>query len=93
MDTWEMRTVSSLDLEFDFDSRVNKLETEWREALEANLVARAAYHALTANRHSDVESLDRARERLERSEALKGHIMNKIDQLERRFQRRSDRRS
>lgn len=85
--------VSSLNLEFDFDSRVNKLETEWREAFEANLMARAAYHALTASRSSDLDSLDRARERLERSEALKGHIMNKIDQLERRFQRRGERRS
>ena len=84
--------MSSLDLEFDFDSRVNRLELEWREAFEANLMARAAYHALTASRYADVDSLDRARESLERSEALKSHILNKIDQLERRFQRRGNQR-
>jgi hypothetical protein len=93
MDTTGNADLISLNLAFDLDSLGNKLEREWREAFEANLMARAAYHALTANRSSDLDSLDRARECLERSEALKCHVMNKIDQLEFLLHRRIARRA
>jgi hypothetical protein len=77
--------MSSLDLEFDLDSRVSFLELEWREAFEASIVARADYHSLASQQAVDLESLDQARERFERCEAHKSHILNKIDRLERRF--------
>ena len=81
--------MSSLDLEFDFDARVTKLEVEWRQAFEANVSARAYYHALAAKKSVALDVLDQARERLERSEALKSQILDRIDRLERRFTRRS----
>jgi hypothetical protein len=77
--------VSSLDLEFDLDARVSRLELEWRQAFEASVAARADYHHLAASDEADVDSVDRAKERLERSEELKSQIMTKIDRLERRF--------
>jgi hypothetical protein len=76
--------VSSLDLEFDLDSRVNKLELEWREAFEASLTARARYRALSSQSRIDIDELDQAKECLEQCEARKSRVMDKIDQLERR---------
>jgi hypothetical protein len=55
----------------------------------ANVAARADYHALAAKKSVDLEILDQARERLERSEAHKSQILDRIDRLERRFIRRS----
>jgi hypothetical protein len=72
--------MSSLDL--DFDSKMNNLESEWRQVYEASIVARAEYQALAANPKSNAALLDAARERLDRAEALKGRIMGKIERLE-----------
>jgi hypothetical protein len=72
--------MSSLDL--DLDAHMNNLETEWRQAYESSIAAHADYRALEAGRKVDSEVLDRARERLERSEALKARIMAKIERLE-----------
>lgn len=77
--------MSSLDLEFDLDSRVSFLEQEWREAFEASILARSDYHALASRKAVDLESLDKARERFEQCEAHKSQILTKIDRLERRF--------
>jgi hypothetical protein len=73
--------MSSLDL--DLDSHMNNLELEWRQAYEASIVARADYQSLAAARpKTDTGLLDRARERVDRSEALKARIMAKIERLE-----------
>ena len=80
--------MSTLDLEFDLDSRASFLEMEWHRAFEASIVARADYHSLASQRQVDLASLDRARERFERCEAQKSQILNEIDRLERRFTER-----
>lgn len=72
--------MSSLDL--DLDANMNNLETEWRQAYESSIVARADYQALAAAPKKNAGLLDRARDRLERSEALKARIMAKIERLE-----------
>lgn len=72
--------MSSLDL--DLDAHMNNLETEWRQAYESSMVARADYQSLAANRKAKARLLDLARERLERTEALKARIMAKIERLE-----------
>jgi hypothetical protein len=72
--------MSSLD--FDLDSRMNNLEQEWRQAYESGIVARADYQSLAAGPKNDSKLLDLARDRLERSEALKARIMAKIERLE-----------
>jgi hypothetical protein len=77
--------MSTLDLEFDLDSRANFLEVEWHQAFEASIVARADYHSLASQRDADLVSLDLARERFEQCEARKSHILTKIDRLEGRF--------
>jgi hypothetical protein len=77
--------VSTLDFELNLDARVSKLEREWRAAFEANIEARADYHTLAAQPDADLESIDKARERLEQSEALKSQILTRIDRLEQRF--------
>ena len=74
------KRMSSLD--FDLDSQMNSLESEWREVYEAGLVAHAEYQSLAANGTVNARQLERARERLERAEALKARIMAKIDRLE-----------
>lgn len=51
--------MSSLD--FDFDTRMNGLELEWRQVYDASIIAR---------------------ERLERAEAEKARIMEKLERLE-----------
>jgi hypothetical protein len=72
--------MSSLDL--DLDAHMNNLELEWRQAYESSIVARADYQTLAATPKSDVHLLELARERIERSEALKARIMAKIERLE-----------
>jgi hypothetical protein len=72
--------MSSLD--FDLDSRMNNLEQEWRLAYESSIVARADYQSLAAGPKTDSKLLDLARDRLDRTEALKARIMAKIERLE-----------
>jgi hypothetical protein len=76
----EERVMSSLDL--DIDSQMNNLELEWRQAYESSIVLRTDYQAMAANPEARVEMVDLARERLDRSEALKARIMAKIERLE-----------
>jgi hypothetical protein len=72
--------MSSLD--FDLDSRMNNLEQEWRQAYESSIVARADYQSMVTGAKTDSKLLDLARDRLERTEALKARIMAKIERLE-----------
>ena len=72
--------MSSLD--FDLDLRMSSLEQEWRQAYEASMLAHADFQSLTTNAAASTELLDKARQRLERSEAVKSRIMNKIERLE-----------
>lgn len=72
--------MSSLDL--DLDAHMNNLESEWRQAYEASNIARADYEALAASPKSNADLLERARARMDRSEALKARIMAKIERLE-----------
>jgi hypothetical protein len=72
--------MSSLDL--DLDSQMNNLELEWRQAYETSIVARGDYQMLATNPKAKADLLDMARERLDRTEALKARIMAKIERLE-----------
>ncbi len=72
--------MSSLD--FDLDTQMNSLESEWRQAYESSIVARADYQSLAASPRADAAVLDMARERLDRAEALKARIMAKIERIE-----------
>ena len=72
--------MSSLDL--DLDAHMNNLETEWRQAYESSMIARAEYQALAASPKVNARLIDLARERLDRTEALKSRIMAKIERLE-----------
>jgi len=72
--------MSSLD--FDIDAQMMQLETEWRQAYEASVVARADYQKLAADRMADAALLDMARERLDRAEAVTAQIMIRIERLE-----------
>jgi hypothetical protein len=72
--------MSSLD--FDLDLHMNNLEQEWRQAYESSIVARADYQSLAASPKANADLLDMARERLDRSEALKARIMAKIERVE-----------
>jgi hypothetical protein len=74
------KRMSSLDL--DLDAHMNNLESEWRLAYESSIVARADYQSLAATPKANADLLDRARERLDRAEALKARIMAKIERLE-----------
>ena len=69
--------MSSLDLDLDLDAHMNNLETEWRQAYETSMVARADYQSLAASPKANADLLDLARERLDRTEALKARIMAK----------------
>jgi hypothetical protein len=71
-----------MNAEVDFDMQLSRLEQEWRREFEASIAARAAYQTLAARRSADVESLDAARERLDRAEAAKSRILATIDQLQ-----------
>jgi hypothetical protein len=72
--------MSSLDI--DLDEQINNLELEWRVAYDASIVARAEYQALASIKSTRAAVLDSARERLERTEAKKSHILSKIERLE-----------
>jgi hypothetical protein len=72
--------MSSLD--FDLDTKLTDLELEWRLAYDASMVARAEYQALAANPKGRVGAMDLARERLDRAESRKWHIMAKIERLD-----------
>jgi hypothetical protein len=72
--------MSSID--FELDSQVSLLESEWREADEASNVARADLKALEASSTIRPSIVEHARERLSRSETLKARIMAKIESLE-----------
>ena len=72
--------MSSLDL--DLDAHMNNLETEWRQAYESSMIARAEYQALAASPKVNARLIDLARERLDRTEALKSRILAKIERLE-----------
>jgi hypothetical protein len=67
---------------FNMDTQMSELESEWRHAYETSISARADYQSLAANPASTAGLLDRARERLDRAEALKARIMVKIERLE-----------
>jgi hypothetical protein len=75
--------MSSLD--FDLDTQMNDLETEWRQVFEAGVTARADYQSLAAKGAASAKLLQRARERLDRAEALQARIMAKIECLENRM--------
>ena len=72
--------MSSLDL--DLDAHMNNMEMEWRRAYESSIVSRAVYQLLAASSEASADMLDLARERLDRTEALKTRIMAKIERLE-----------
>jgi hypothetical protein len=72
--------MSSLD--FDLDAQMVHLESEWRQVYEASVIARADYRSLAASSAATAELLDKARERLDRTEAMKARIMTKIERLE-----------
>ena len=72
--------MSSLD--FDLDSQMSNLESEWRQAYETSIAARAELQALTAARKPNAVTLAKAQHRLERAEGLKARIMAKIERLE-----------
>ena len=72
--------MSSLD--FDLDSQMAHLESEWRQAYEHSVEARVDYQALAANPKADANQLDLARERMDRAEAVKERIMVRIERLE-----------
>jgi len=72
--------MSSLD--FDPESQMSNLESEWRHAFETSLVARAELQALAAIPNTHRYVIDQVRERLNRAEALKARIMAKIERLE-----------
>jgi hypothetical protein len=71
--------------EIDFDAQLSRLAQEWRREFEASIAARAAYQRLAAG-CADVESLDAARERQDRTEAAKARILATIDRLQGRLQ-------
>ena len=75
--------MSSLD--FELDSQMSRLESEWRQAYDAGNDARAELKALAASSTVKAIMIEQARERLSRSEALKARIMAKIERLEDSF--------
>ena len=75
--------MSSLD--FDLDSQMSHLETEWRQAYETSIAARAELQALGATRKPNASLIAKAHARLEHAENLKVRIMAKIERLEDRL--------
>jgi hypothetical protein len=69
-------------LHLDLDAHMHELELEWRQAYESSIAARAEYQALAASPEANADLLDLARERLDRTEALKARIMTNIERLE-----------
>jgi hypothetical protein len=81
--TWPgVKTMSSLDFDFDLDAQMSRLELEWRQAYESSIVARTDYQALAVSPGIRVALLDLARQRLDRVESLKARILAKIERLE-----------
>jgi hypothetical protein len=72
--------MSSLD--FDLDSQMSYLEIEWRSVCESSVLARADYRILTASTKASANLINLARERVDRTEALKARILAKIERLE-----------
>jgi len=72
--------MSSLD--FDLDSRMSSLESEWRQAYETGIAARAELQSLAAIRQPNASLLAKAHARLEQAENVKARIMAKIERLE-----------
>jgi len=75
--------MSSLD--FDLDTQMSHLETEWRQAYETTVAARAELQALAATPKPSLTAIAKAQTRLERAEGAKAHIMGKIERLEDRL--------
>lgn len=69
-------------VDLDLDVQMVSLESEWRLVYEDSINARSDYQSLAANRASSALLLDAARERLDRTEALKSRVMAKIERLE-----------
>jgi hypothetical protein len=69
-------------MDFELDCQMSRLESEWRQAFEAGIAARAELNALATGRRAKPGTIEQARERLNRSEALKERIMAKIERLE-----------
>ncbi len=69
-------------LDFDLDSRMRSLESEWRQAYDLSMAARTELQALAATRAPNTLILAKAHDRLERAEGLKARIMEKIERLE-----------
>jgi hypothetical protein len=72
--------MSSLDL--DLDSQMSSLESEWRQAYETSIAARAELRALGENSPANTSAFEQACQRLDRAEAMKARIMAKIERLE-----------
>jgi hypothetical protein len=72
--------MSSLD--FECNDEMANLERDWRVAHEASIIARAEFRALIANPVANVGTIEIARDRLYRAEALKLRIFEKIERLE-----------
>jgi hypothetical protein len=72
--------MSSLD--FDLDSQMSSLESEWRHAYEVSVGARKELELLAESLRPDASALARAQDRLQRAEDLKARIMAKIERLE-----------
>jgi hypothetical protein len=72
--------MSSLD--FDLDSQMSNLESEWRQAYDISIATRAELQMLSETPKPDAAMLAKAHDRLERAEGLKARIMAKIERLE-----------
>ena len=72
--------MSSLD--FDLDSQMSNLETEWRQAYETGIAARAELQSLASTRRPNAALIAKAHARLDHAENLKARIMAKIERLE-----------
>jgi hypothetical protein len=75
--------MSSLD--FELDSQMSSLESEWRRAYESSAAARAELQAQLAGPKTRSLVIARAQMQLERAETLKARIMAKIERLEDSF--------
>jgi hypothetical protein len=69
-------------LDFELDSQMSSLESEWRQAYESSAAARAELHAQLAAPKTPSIVIARAQMRLEQAETLKARIMSKIERLE-----------
>ena len=72
-------------LDFDLDTRMSHLETEWRQAYESTIAARAELQALADTSKPSASAIAKAQTRLERAEGTKAHVMAKIERLEDRM--------